>query len=247
SAGVDHPARADARGGCARIARPPRAPDRRCRASGHRCALRSPSAGGRARSRRCRPRGGGRRRAARPRAGRAAPLLAARRPAVQLAQERAEPLFSWRPIAMRIASERPGGARVFFRASDEYQLCGGLAYYLGGQRLDLLMPPGWMAPTFLGGRVERLFTGHDAFEAAWHAGGTFLVSDAVGPPGAEASLVPGPYAVVDRAGSKVLLRAVGPRDGALPGPAGRFSPAPFTEGALGTSIPAAAPVAGARP
>jgi 4-amino-4-deoxy-L-arabinose transferase-like glycosyltransferase len=166
---------------------------------------------------------------------------------VQLAHERVEPLFSWRPIAMRIASERPGGARVFFRASDEYQLCGGLAYYLGGQRLDLLMPPGWMAPTFLGGRVERLFTAHDAFEAAWRAGGTFLVSDDVWPPGAEASLVPGPYAVVDRAGSKVLLRAVGPRDGRPPGPAGRFSPAPFTEGALGTSIPAAAPVAGARP
>ena len=128
---------------------------------------------------------------------------------VQLAHERVEPLFSWRPLAAHIHAVAPAGARVFFHASDEYQLCGGLSYYLAGQRLDLLMPPGWVAPTFLEGRVEHLFTSEDVFAAAWRTPGSLLVSDDVWPPGTEASLVPGPYAVVARDGSKVLLRARG--------------------------------------
>jgi 4-amino-4-deoxy-L-arabinose transferase-like glycosyltransferase len=143
---------------------------------------------------------------------------------VQVAHERVEPLFSWRPIALRISSARPEGTRVFFRASDEYQLCGGLAYYLGGRRLDLLMPPGWMPPTFLEGRVARLFTSRDAFEASWRAGGAFLVSDDVWPPGTEASLAPGPYTLVARAGSKVLLRAIGQHGGDTATPNGANEP-----------------------
>src|SRR5207247_8421732 len=45
---------------------------------------------------------------------------------VQVAHERVEALFSWRPFAQMIHDRAPNGARVFFRASDEYQLCGGL-------------------------------------------------------------------------------------------------------------------------
>src|SRR5207247_1175899 len=76
---------------------------------------------------------------------------------VQVAHERTEALFSWRPFAEMIHARAPDGARVFFRASDEYQLCGGLEYYLR-QPLDLLAPSGWVPPTFLAGRAERLFT-----------------------------------------------------------------------------------------
>src|SRR5207244_11089179 len=60
---------------------------------------------------------------------------------VQLAHERAEALFSWRPFAEIIHTRAPNGARVFFRASDEYQLCGGLEYYLR-QPLELVAPAG---------------------------------------------------------------------------------------------------------
>ncbi len=125
---------------------------------------------------------------------------------VQIAHERVEALFSWRPFAEQIHDRAPHGARVFFRASDEYQLCGGLGYYLR-QPLDLLAPAGWVPPTFLAGRAGRLFTSPAEFEQAWRAGGAFWVSDDVAPPGAEERLVPGPHTLVARAGTRVLLRA----------------------------------------
>lgn len=131
--------------------------------------------------------------------------------AAQIAHERVEALFSWRPFARIIHRSAPDGARVFFRASDEYQLCGGLAYYLE-RRLDLLAPAGWVPPTFLAGRTEQLFTPAPEFARAWHEGGAFFVSDDVEGPGAERNLVPGPHVVMAREGSRVLLYA-GRRDG----------------------------------
>ncbi|HYY05788.1 MAG TPA: glycosyltransferase family 39 protein [Candidatus Limnocylindria bacterium] len=125
---------------------------------------------------------------------------------VQVAHERTEALFSWRPFAEMIHARAPQGARVFFRASDEYQLCGGLEYYLR-QPLDLLAPPGWVPPTFLVGRTERLFTSSAELERLWRAGGTFWVSDDVAPPGAEGKLAPDPHTLVARAGSRVLVQA----------------------------------------
>ena len=125
---------------------------------------------------------------------------------VQVAHERVEALFSWRPFAQMIHDRAPNGARVFFRASDEYQLCGGLEYYLR-QPLDLLAPPGWVPPTFLAGRAERLFTSPAEFGRIWREGAAFWVSDDVAPPGAEGKLAPAPHALVARAGSRVLLQA----------------------------------------
>jgi len=124
---------------------------------------------------------------------------------VQVAHERVEALFSWRPFAEMIHARAPLGARVFFRASDEYQLCGGLEYYLR-QRLDLLAPPGWVPPTFVAGRTERLFTSPAELARVWREGGTFWVSDDVAPPGTEGKLAPGPHTLVARAGSRVLLQ-----------------------------------------
>ena len=125
---------------------------------------------------------------------------------VQVAHERVEALFSWRPFAQMIHDRAPNGARVFFRASDEYQLCGGLEYYLR-QPLDLLAPPGWVPPTFLAGRAERLFTSPAEVGRVWREGAAFWVSDDVAPPGAEGQLAPAPHALVARAGSRVLLQA----------------------------------------
>ena len=125
-------------------------------------------------------------------------------PLIQIAHERVEPLFSWRPFARLIREEAPRETRVFFRAQDEYQLCGGLIYYLE-RRIDLLAPPGWVPPTFLASRTDRLFTPRAAFEREWRANTAILVSDAV-KPGDEAYLVPGAYVLVARAGERVLLR-----------------------------------------
>src|SRR5207244_5925109 len=106
---------------------------------------------------------------------------------------------SWR----RSTAMFPGGARVgghvFFRAPGEYQLCGGLEYYLR-QRLALLAPPGWVPPTFVAGRTERLFTSPAELARVWREGGTFWVSDDVAPPGTEGKLAPGPHTLVARAG-----------------------------------------------
>jgi 4-amino-4-deoxy-L-arabinose transferase-like glycosyltransferase len=127
-------------------------------------------------------------------------------PLVQLGHERVESLFSWKPFAEMVNDAGPRDERIFFRASDEYQLCGGLEYYVG-RRLDLLAPPGWVPPTFLEGRTQRLFTPVSDFRSAWAEGAVFFVSDDVDPPGAESRLLPGPYQVIGRAGGRVVARA----------------------------------------
>jgi len=124
---------------------------------------------------------------------------------VQLAHERVEPLFSWRPFAAAVRRDAPE-ARVFFRAEDEYQLCGGLDYYLR-RNVALLAPPGWVPPTFLAGRTDRLFTPRAELIEAWAHGDAILVADDVAGPADEARLAPGPYAVALRAGERVLLRS----------------------------------------
>ena len=126
-------------------------------------------------------------------------------PFIQTAQERVEALFSWRPFARLIKETVPTGSRVFFRAEDEYQLCGGLNYYLQ-QRIDVLAPPDWTPPTFLSGRTDRLFTAREELAEQWRAGAGVLVADAVTTPREEAQFAPGPYRVSARAGERVLLR-----------------------------------------
>src|SRR5262249_54153593 len=100
----------------------------------------------------------------------------------------------------------PAGSRVFFRAEDEYQLCGGLNYYLQ-QRLDVLAPPGWTPPTFLTDRTDRLFTPREELVQQWRTGMGILIADAVTTPQEEAQLVPGPYRLMARAGERVLLQS----------------------------------------
>jgi 4-amino-4-deoxy-L-arabinose transferase-like glycosyltransferase len=123
---------------------------------------------------------------------------------VQVAHERVEPLFSWRPFARTIRESVSDQTPIFFRASDEYQLCGGLDYYTGRYVL-LLSPANWVPPTYLAGRTDRLFATRAAFERAWHDGPAALVADDVALPGDEAEIVSAPYTLVARRGSRVLL------------------------------------------
>jgi 4-amino-4-deoxy-L-arabinose transferase-like glycosyltransferase len=126
-------------------------------------------------------------------------------PFVQIARERTEPLFSWRPFAHQIRDQVPVDGRVFFRAEDEYQLCGGLNYYLA-RRIDLLAPPQWTPPTFLRGHTHSLFTPREELVRQWQAGQGVLVADAVATQSDEAQLAPGPFRLLARAGERVLLR-----------------------------------------
>jgi len=128
--------------------------------------------------------------------------------AAQLAHERVEAMFSWRPFAAAIRELTPT-PRVFFRASDEYQLCGGLDYYLGGD-VALLAPPGWVPPTFLEGHA-RLFTPRAELMESWPHGAAVLVGDEM-PRGREGEpLAGGAYTVLLRAGERVLLGPVAAR------------------------------------
>jgi 4-amino-4-deoxy-L-arabinose transferase-like glycosyltransferase len=135
---------------------------------------------------------------------------------VQAAHERVESLFSWRPFARTIRDSLPDQTPVFFRASDEYQLCGGLDYYTERYVL-LLSPANWVPPTYLAGRTDRLFTPRAVFERAWRHGPAVLVSDDVPLPRDEAAIVPAPYTLVARYGTRVLLRSGSPEDHASGG------------------------------
>jgi hypothetical protein len=123
---------------------------------------------------------------------------------VQVAHERVEPLFSWRPFARTIRDTVPDRTPVFFRASDEYQLCGGLDYYTE-RYVFLLSPANWVPPTYLTGRTDRLFTARAVFERAWRHGPAALVADDVPLPDGEAEIVPAPYTLVARRGTRILL------------------------------------------
>src|SRR5207237_3292700 len=59
----------------------------------------------------------------------------------EIARERVEPLFSSRPFARALGD----GTTIFFPASGDDQLCGGLDYYTG-RYVALLAPPGWSPP-----------------------------------------------------------------------------------------------------
>jgi len=107
-------------------------------------------------------------------------------------------------VAEIIHTRAPNGARVFFRASDEYQLCEGSSTTSGSR--STFWPPGVGPSDILAGRTERLFTSPAELARVWREGGTFWVSDDVTPPGAEGKLAPGPHTLVARAGSRVLLQ-----------------------------------------
>jgi 4-amino-4-deoxy-L-arabinose transferase-like glycosyltransferase len=120
----------------------------------------------------------------------------------------AESLFSWRPVA-RAMERLPVETEVVFQAPVEYQIVGGLDFYLG-RTVTMLEPPGgYTPPTYLEGRMQGLFISHEELERRWQSGrAVALVSDPQQRRDAPDGLVPMPYHVFDRFGDRWVLTNV---------------------------------------
>lgn len=117
----------------------------------------------------------------------------------------AEALFSWRPTAQRIAA-LPPSTEVVFEAPIEYQIVGGLDFYLGRSVTMLEPPGGYTPPTYLEGRTEGLFVTRDVLDRRWQSGRPLaIVSDPQRRRDAPEGLVPAPYHVLDRFGDRWIL------------------------------------------
>src|SRR5439155_22033091 len=86
------------------------------------------------------------------------------------------PLFPWQPVAAALAITPPD-TDVVFEAPEEYQIVGGLAYYLG-RRVTLIEPPGFVPPTYLAGHTAEMFVSSADVGRRWTPGQLLaLVSD----------------------------------------------------------------------
>ena len=131
-------------------------------------------------------------------------------PIIVRAHVLAEPLFSWKPVAQAIEERLPEGIEVAFEAKEEYQLVGGLAYYLG-RHVTLLELPGFFPPTYLESHFRSMFLPRERFLERWHAGEpTAVVSDPEVRRDTSDGIVPAPYHVVARFGDRWLLSNVAP-------------------------------------
>jgi len=116
------------------------------------------------------------------------------------------PLFSWRPVAAAIRAGAVPDAEVVFEAGVEYQLVGGLNFYLG-RDVTLLEPPGgFVPPGYLRERMQGLFIGWEEFAGRWGADRPVLfVSDPERRREAPDGLVDGPFEVLARYGDRWVL------------------------------------------
>jgi 4-amino-4-deoxy-L-arabinose transferase-like glycosyltransferase len=117
----------------------------------------------------------------------------------------AESLFSWRPTAQSIAGV-PQTTEVVFEAPIEYQIVGGLDFYLGRSVTMLEPPGGYTPPTYLEGRTKGLFITRDALDRRWTSGRPVaIVSDPQRRRDTPDGLVPPPFHVLDRFGDRWIL------------------------------------------
>jgi hypothetical protein len=118
----------------------------------------------------------------------------------------ATPLFSWKPAAAAIRAAGVPDAEIVFEAPIEYQLVGGLAFYLG-RSVTLLEPAaGFVPPTYLVGRMEGMFLPRAAFAARWAQDRPMLlVSDPLVRRDDPDGVVPGPFERVARFGDRWIL------------------------------------------
>lgn len=120
----------------------------------------------------------------------------------------AEALFSWRPVARALARVPPG-TEVVYQAPIEYQVVGGLVFYLGRPVTMLEPPGGYTPPTYLVGRMQGMFIARDELERRWASGRPVaLVSDSQQRRDTPEGLVPPPYHVLDRFGDRWVLTNV---------------------------------------
>lgn len=115
----------------------------------------------------------------------------------------ATPLFSWRPVAAVIDD---GPAEVVFEAPIEYQLVGGLDFYLR-RSVTLLEPAaGFVPPTYLVGRMKGMFLSRADFVAQWNGSRPMLlVSDPLLRRDRPQDIVPGPFRALARFGDRWIL------------------------------------------
>jgi 4-amino-4-deoxy-L-arabinose transferase-like glycosyltransferase len=80
-----------------------------------------------------------------------------------------DPLVSARQGIGEIPPPLLAQSQIAYEAGEEYQLCGGLNFYLR-RRLLLLEPPGFIPPTYLQGHMEELFIPPERFRSEWRQG-----------------------------------------------------------------------------
>ena len=116
------------------------------------------------------------------------------------------PLFSWREIAAAIDRGVGREAEVVFEAPVEYQLVGGLDFYLG-RDVTLLEPPGgFVPPTYLEGYAREMFVSRQEFERRWREPRPLvMVSDPTRRRDDADGMVPPPFSVVARIGDRWVL------------------------------------------
>jgi hypothetical protein len=117
----------------------------------------------------------------------------------------AEALFSWRPTAAALA-QVPPATEIVFEAPVEYQIVGGLLFYLERPVTMLEPPGGYTPPTYLEGRMQGLFIERDELERRWRSGRPVaFVSDPQQRRDTPEGLVPPPFHVLDRHGDRWVL------------------------------------------
>jgi 4-amino-4-deoxy-L-arabinose transferase-like glycosyltransferase len=116
------------------------------------------------------------------------------------------PLFSWRPVAASIRAAAAPDVEVVFEAGVEYQLVGGLNFYLG-RNVTLLEPPeGFVPPGYLRERMHGLFIDREELGRRWEAKRPVLfVSDPERRRDVPDGIVAGPFEVLVRYGDRWVL------------------------------------------
>ena len=116
-----------------------------------------------------------------------------------------EPLFSWRPIAAAIDAQLPTTTPIVFESPEEYQLVGGLSYYLD-RHVTLLEFPNFVPPTYLEQHFRSMFLPRDRFAERWQSNELLaFVSDPQRQRDTPEGLVPGPFHVVTHLGDRWVL------------------------------------------
>jgi 4-amino-4-deoxy-L-arabinose transferase-like glycosyltransferase len=117
----------------------------------------------------------------------------------------AEALFSWRPTAEALA-QVPPSTEIVFEAPIEYQIVGGLLFYLARPVTMLEPPGGYIPPTYLEGRMQGIFIPRKELDDRWASGRPVaFVSDPQQRRDTPDGLVPSPFYVLDRHGDRWVL------------------------------------------
>ncbi len=110
------------------------------------------------------------------------------------------------PLALQITQYlHTGHVTVVYQAPDEYQTCAGLNYYLR-RRVEILPPGDFVLPTYLTPHAKRLFIDAATLQQWWRERHVILVSDPLRPGQDLSKVLPGPYEVIGRDATRVVVR-----------------------------------------